>query len=32
MDKQHRRLLGDSVEYRANIELIAFNSLHLWGL
>lgn len=23
---------GHSVEYRANVALVAFNSLHLWGL
>lgn len=28
----YRRLQGHSAEYRANILLIASNSLHLWGL
>lgn len=32
MNVQHRRLRDHSVEYRANILLIAFNPLHLWGL
>ena len=28
---EHRRVQGHSVEYRANVVLIAFNPLHLWG-
>lgn len=32
MKVQGRRIQAHSVEYRANILLIALDSLHLWGL